>query len=543
MHYVVITGGVMSGLGKGTITSSLSHLLENSGAKVSALKIDPYLNYDAGTMNPYQHGEVFVLDDGSEVDLDLGNYERFLDCSLTGDNNITTGKVYKEVIEKERRGEFLGNTVQIIPHVTHEIKRRIRKVASDANLDILMIEVGGTVGDIESMPFLEAIRELRSEEGPGKVISGHVTLIPETGANAEQKTKPTQHSVSTLRSIGIQPDLIFCRLKGDLQPETRKKISVFTDVREEGIIGVKDTPNIYSLPAEMYRQGILEYIQGLAGLKNLSFRDVLADFKKNLREPADRVTIAIVGKYTALQDAYMSHKEAFTHVSGDTGVAVDIKWIDADTMLESTDELRGVHGILIPGGFGYRAVEGKIQAVRHGRENGIPVLGICLGFQVATIEFARNVLGLKDANSTEFDEKTPHPVIDLLPEQVGLSDMGGTMRLGSKKVFVKEGTLAHEIYGKDIVEERHRHRYEVNPEYIERFEKAGYRFSGKDQDGIRMEISELSDRRNFIATQYHSEFKSRPLRPSPVHRFLVLKALEYKKEMENQHERDIESAP
>lgn len=542
MHYVVITGGVMSGLGKGTITSSLSHLLKNSGAKVSALKIDPYLNYDAGTMNPYQHGEVFVLDDGSEVDLDLGNYERFLDCNLTGDNNITTGKVYKEVIEKERRGEFLGNTVQIIPHVTHEIKRRIRKVANDAKVDILMIEVGGTVGDIESMPFLEAVRELRSEEGPGSVISGHVTLIPETGANAEQKTKPTQHSVSTLRSIGIQPDMIFCRLKGDLLPETRKKISVFTDVREEGVIGVKDTHDIYSLPAEMHNQGILTYLQKLLGLKNLKFKDVLSDFKRNLKEPSDTVRIAIVGKYTALQDAYMSHKEAFTHVSGDTGIGVNIKWIDADTMLDDDSSLQDVHGILIPGGFGYRAVEGKIRAVRYGRENGIPVLGICLGFQVATIEFARNVLGLKDANSTEFDGKTPYPVIDLLPEQVGLSEMGGTMRLGSRKVFVSENTLAHEIYGKDMVEERHRHRYEVNPEYIDRFQKAGYRFSGKDVDGIRMEISELVDRQNFIATQYHSEFKSRPLRPSPVHKFLVMKALEYKKERENLHERDIEPA-
>lgn len=542
MHYVVITGGVMSGLGKGTVTSSLSHLLGNSGARVSALKIDPYLNYDAGTMNPYQHGEVFVLDDGSEVDLDLGNYERFLDVNLNCDNNITTGKVYKEVIEKERRGEFLGNTVQIIPHVTQEIKKRIRKVATDAGVDILLIEVGGTVGDIESMPFLEAIRELRSEEGPGAVINGHVTLIPETGANAEQKTKPTQHSVSTLRSIGIQPDMIFCRLKGDLQEETKKKISTFTDVREEGIIGVKDTKNIYALPAEMHRQGILAYLQKLLGLNDLKFNDVLTDFKKNLIEPRARVKIAIVGKYIALQDAYMSHKEAFTHVSGNTGIAVDLKWIDADSLLDDTSELRDVHGILIPGGFGYRAVEGKIRAVNYGREHGVPVLGICLGFQVATIEFARNVLGLEGANSTEFDENTRYPVIDLLPEQIGLSDMGGTMRLGSKRVIVGKDTLASRIYGRDEVEERHRHRYEVNPEYIEKFEKAGYRFSGKDVDGIRMEISELTDRQNFIATQYHSEFKSRPLRPSPVHKFLVLKALEYRQKKEEQHESDIEPA-
>ncbi len=540
MHYVVITGGVMSGLGKGTITSSLSHLLKNSGARVSALKIDPYLNYDAGTMNPYQHGETFVLDDGSEVDLDLGNYERFLDCSLQGENNITTGKVYKEVIEKERRGEFLGNTVQIIPHVTNEIKRRIRKVAKDEDVDILMIEVGGTVGDIESMPFLEAVRELKSEEGPGSVIFGHVTLIPETGANAEQKTKPTQHSVSTLRSIGIHPDILFCRLKGDLQPETRKKISAFTDVKEEGIIGVKDTRNVYSLPAEMHRQGMLRYMQELLGLGRMNFDDVLADFKEHLANPADSVRIAIVGKYTSLQDAYMSHKEAFTHVSGNTGIAVELKWIDADTLSDNLGQLRNVHGILIPGGFGYRAVEGKIEAVRYGREHGIPILGICLGFQVATIEFARNVLGLKNANSTEFDEDTPYPVIDLLPEQVGLVEKGGTMRLGSKKVTVRDGTIARRIYGRETIEERHRHRYEVNPEYIERFNDAGYIFSGVDEDGIRMEISEMADRQNFIATQYHSEFKSRPLRPSVVHKFLVENALEYKNEREGIHERDVE---
>lgn len=534
----------MSGLGKGTVTSSLSHLLSNSGSRVSALKIDPYLNYDAGTMNPYQHGEVFVLEDGSEVDLDLGNYERFLDCNLRGDNNITTGKVYKEVIEKERRGEFLGNTVQIIPHVTSEIKRRIRKVAKDENVDVLMIEIGGTVGDIESMPFLEAVRELKSEEGPGSVIFGHVTLIPETGANAEQKTKPTQHSVSTLRGIGIQPDMIFCRLKGKLLPETKRKISTFTDVREEGIIGVSDTKNIYSLPAEMYSQGTMSYLKKLLGLGDVRFYDSLSEFKSNLQNPDETVNIAIVGKYTALQDAYMSHKEAFTHVSGNTGIGVNIKWIDADNLSEEAEELRDVHGILIPGGFGYRAIEGKIRAVRYGRENSIPVLGICLGFQVATIEFARNVLGLKNANSTEFDDKTPYPVIDLLPEQVGLSEKGGTMRLGSKKVLVKDGTLARDLYGSGTIEERHRHRYEVNPAFIEQFEEAGYIFSGTDTDKIRMEISELSGRRNFIASQYHSEFKSRPLKPSVLHKFLVTSALEYKlsRESLNEHERDIEPA-
>lgn len=528
MHYIVITGGVLSGLGKGTITSSLSHLLKNSGLKVTALKIDPYINYDAGTMNPYQHGEVFVLEDGSEVDLDLGNYERFLNVDLNGNSNITTGKVYREVIEKERRGEYLGSTVQIIPHITNEIKRRIRDVANRARADIVMIEVGGTVGDIESMPFLEALRQLKREEGDNSVLFGHVTLVPEMGAAGEQKTKPTQHSVKAMREIGIQPDILFCRSKNPLAHDTKRRLSLFTDVPEDGIVGVMDVPNVYLLPELMQTQGILGYIKEHFSIEDHKFNETWSEYKNNIRKPAERVTIATVGKYTELQDAYISHKEAFSHVTGNTGIAVDIRWVDSDSLLESTAALEGVDGILIPGGFGYRGVEGKIIAARYSRENDIPFLGICLGFQVAVIELARSLLNLGDANSTEFDPDTGNPVIDILPEQRGIKDKGGTMRLGSKKVIVKGDTLASRIYGAHEIWERHRHRFEVNPDYIDALEKKGAVFSGVDEEGIRMEILEFRDRENSIATQYHSEFKSRPLSPSKVHIHLVEHSLQHK---------------
>ncbi len=531
MHYVVVTGGVISGLGKGTITSSLGHLLKSHGLKVTALKIDPYLNYDAGTMNPYQHGEVFVLDDGSEVDLDLGNYERFIGTDLKGDSNITTGKVYKEVIEKERRGEYLGSTVQIIPHITNEIKRRIRAVSAKDNYDVVLIEVGGTVGDIESMPFLEALRQLNREEKPGSVIFGHVTLVPEVGAMNEQKTKPTQHSVKALREIGIQPDILFCRSKNELTLETKKRISLFTDVPLDGIASISDAPNAYLVPDLMEREGIVDFIINRFGFKSREYKDEWSEYKENLRNPKDRVRIALVGKYTELQDAYMSHKEAFLHVTGNTGIAVDIKWINSDDLKSGQEKLSDVHGILVPGGFGYRGIEGKIAATKYARENNVPFLGICLGFQVAVMEFARNVLHLQDANSTEFDRNTTNPVIDLLPEQEGVKDMGGTMRLGSKKVIIRPGTLAHSIYGMDEIYERHRHRYEVNPAYIDAFTKAGLIFSGTDEEGIRMEIAEYRDSENMIASQYHSEFKSRPLAPSRIHQHLVMRALQFKQRL------------
>ncbi|WP_287954889.1 glutamine hydrolyzing CTP synthase [Acidiplasma sp.] len=536
MHYIVITGGVISGLGKGTITSSLAYLLKNSGYRVTNIKIDPYLNYDAGTMNPYQHGEVFVLDDGGEVDLDLGNYERFLDTNLTSDNNITTGKVYKEVIEKERMGDYLGSTVQIIPHITNEIKNKIRKAAK--GYDIALIEVGGTVGDIESMPFLEALRQMKSEKNDD-MIFGHVTLIPETGG--EQKTKPTQHSVKELRAIGIQPDILFCRSEHPLNSEARKKISLFTDVKESGIISIYNVKNVYFVPELMEKQHILDLIREIYNADDHEFNYTLMNFVNNIKNPKDEVTVGIIGKYIDMQDAYISHKEAFSHVTGNTGIAVNIKWIDSDKLLKNIDDLRNLDGILIPGGFGYRGVEGKIIAERYARENRIPYLGICLGFQVSVIEISRNVLGLKDANSTEFDAETKYPVIDILPEQKGVKNLGGTMRLGAKNVIIKEGTLASKIYdGQKIISERHRHRFEVNPVYIKDIENAGVIFSGTDDDGIRMEIMELKDRDNYIATQYHAEFKSRPLNPSRVHLYFIKKSLEYKKLKEDKlYERNI----
>ncbi|BAB59175.1 CTP synthase [Thermoplasma volcanium GSS1] len=526
MQYIVVTGGVISGLGKGTITSSIGHILKDSGFKVSSVKIDPYINYDAGTMNPYQHGEVFVLDDGSEVDLDLGNYERFMDINLSWKNNITTGKVYLEVIEKERHGDYLGKTVQIIPHITDEIKRRIRDVATSSKADFVLIEVGGTVGDIESMPFLEAVRQLKREEN--NVIFAHVTLVPEIGPTEEQKTKPTQHSVKALREIGIQPDIIFARSKNRLLEETKKRISLFTDVPEGGIISVYDVENVYLLPEVMVNEGFISYLSKLSG-KEIKYRDSWKAYTENIKHPKDRVKIAIVGKYVDLHDAYISHKEAFSHVTGNTGIAVDIKWLDSEKVKDDQSMLSDVDAILIPGGFGYRGVEGKIAATRFALENHIPFLGICLGFQVAVIEIARDIIGLQNANSTEFDPATKYPVIDILPEQKGIKDLGGTMRLGSKKVLIKDGTLAKRIYGTDTIYERHRHRYEVNPNYISIIEKAGFVFSGTDEDGIRMEILEKKGDESFIATQYHSEFKSRPLNPSRVHLHLVQQALIYKK--------------
>ncbi len=528
MKYIVITGGVLSGIGKGTIASSLCHILSNSGLRVTALKIDPYLNYDAGTMNPYQHGEVFVLDDGSEVDLDLGNYERYLDRTLTGNNNITTGKVYKEVIERERRGEYLGSTVQIIPHITNEIKRRIRKVATEPDLDLVVIEVGGTVGDIESMPFLEALRQMKREE-KGEVVFCHVTLIPEIGGEGEQKTKPTQHSVRSLKEIGIQPDLLMCRSRKPLSEDSKRRISLFTDVAEEAVISVYDVNNAYEVPQVIEEQGVIEIIKKQLNLTSKPFQDSWVEYKKNLLHPGSYVNIGIIGKYTKLHDAYISHREAMMHATGKTGIGVNIIWLDADDVVENPNVLESLDGILVTPGFGYRGVEGKIIAAKYARETGTPYLGICLGFQVAVIEFARNVLGLKDANSSEFSSNLENAVIDILPEQIGIRDMGGTMRLGSKKVLVKDDTLAYDLYGKNEIHERHRHRYEVNPAYIERLEAAGLKFSGTDEEGVRMEIAEIKGNRSYISSQFHAEFKSRPLNPSPLHLHFVKMAGEFNK--------------
>ena len=528
MKYIVITGGVLSGLGKGIISSSIGKLLQSRGFKVTAVKIDPYLNYDAGTMNPYQHGEVFVLDDGGEADLDLGNYERFLDTSLTFDHNITTGKVYKAVIERERRGEYLGKTVQIIPHITNEIKSRIKNAAKTSGADVTLIEIGGTVGDIESMPFLEAVRQMHREVGSENMLFVHVTLVPVLDVVGEQKTKPTQHSVKELREIGIQPDVIIGRSRKPLTKDIKRKISLSCDVPEDGVISSPDVDFIYEVPLLLDEQGLTEYV-----LKSLNMESNTSDltewkqFVSTLKNPhSDSVTIAIVGKYVHLKDSYISHIAAFTHVQGALGVNVNLKWVDSEKLEKDIKPLEGVDGVIIPGGFGNRGIEGKIMAARYARENGIPFLGVCLGFQIGVIEFARDVLGYEDANSTEFTA-TEHPVIDFMPEQRDIEDKGGTMRLGSYKVIILEDTLAHRVYGETVIYERHRHRYNVNPDFIEPLESAGLHFSGKDEELRRMEIFEVKGHPFFMGVQFHPEFKSRPLKPSPLHLALVKAALDY----------------
>ncbi|MEM4104613.1 MAG: CTP synthase (glutamine hydrolyzing) [Thermoplasmatales archaeon] len=528
MRFIVVTGGVISGIGKGTITSSLAYLLKEKKYRVNVVKIDPYINYDAGTMNPYQHGEVFVLGDGTETDLDLGNYERFLSKDMKSDNNITTGKIYKTVIEKERKGEFLGSTVQIIPHVTEEIKRRIRSVGIEDNSDIVLVEVGGVVGDIESMPYLEALREMKLEEN-GKMFFIHVTYVPTLRSVGEPKTKPTQHSVRELRSIGIQPDAIIARSEVKLSNEVRKKIALFTQVDEKAVVGIPDVSDIFSMPIMLDDSGLPDYMLDKLGLAprktDLSFWKTVVE---NIRNPREEVTIAVVGKYVHLKDSYISHEHTFMHVTGKTGIGVKIRWVNSELEDEVVKNLTGVNGILIPGGFGVRGTEGKIIAIKYARENGIPLLGICLGFQLSVVEFARNVLGLKGANSTEFDPATKFPVIDLLPEQLGVTNLGGTMRLGDQVVKIKSDTIAYSLYGKNEVKERHRHRYEVNPEYIRRFEENGLIFSATDESGTRMEILELKGHPFFVGSQFHAEFRSRPEAPSVLHEGLVIAALKYR---------------
>ncbi|ASJ10928.1 CTP synthetase [Thermococcus sp. P6] len=525
--FIFVTGGVVSGLGKGITSASLGMLMKARGFKTTNVKIDPYLNYDAGTMNPYQHGEVFVLDDGGEVDLDLGNYERFLDTSLTSDHNITTGKVYSAVIEKERRGDYLGATVQVIPHVTGEIKERIKAIARD--YEVVVVEIGGTVGDIESMPFLEAARQMQLEEGRDNVAFVHVTYVPKLKVVGEQKTKPTQHSVKELRSLGIQPDVIVARSEDPLEESARRKISLFTNVPPEAVVSAHDVEDTYEVPLILEREGLPGYLTGRLGLPDREAR--LEEWERMVetyRSLEDTVEIAVVGKYVKLADAYLSIREALKHSSVANGVKVGIRWIEAEDLEEKgTKLLEGVDGIIVPGGFGSRGSEGKIMAVRYARENDVPFLGICFGFQLTVVEFARNVLGLEGAHSTEIDPKTPHPVVDLMPEQRDLNRLGGTMRLGAYPVRIKPGTLAWKLYGKELVYERHRHRWEVNPDYVGRFEEAGMVFSGvAGDDGRRMEILELPEKSYFIATQFHPEFRSRPMNPAPVFKGLVRAAKE-----------------
>ncbi len=527
MRFVVITGGVISGIGKGTITSSLAYLLRERNYRVNIVKIDPYINYDAGTMNPYQHGEVFVLSDGTETDLDLGNYERFLSRDLKNGNNLTTGKVYKWVIEKERRGDYLGSTVQIIPHVIDEIKRRIRAVGLEDNSDIVLVEVGGVVGDIESMPFLEALRQMRLEED-GRIFFIHVTYVPTLRSVGEPKTKPTQHSVKELRSIGIQPDAIVARSEIELDSDLKEKIALFTQVDERAVISIPDVSDIFTMPLLLNDTVLPNYILTKIGLKTSEpSLDFWRGVVEKIKNPSHSVTIGVVGKYVQIKDSYISNEHAFMHVTGKTGIGVKLKWINSEKEEMIEEQLRNVDGVLIPWGYGPRGTEGKIKAIRFARENKVPLLGICFGFQLTVVEFARNVLGLPGANSSELNPETKYPVIDLLPEQVGLVDKGGTMRLGDIKVRIKPGTVAHELYGKDEVVERHRHRYEVNPTYIDQIEKYGMRFSATDESGTRMEILELKDHPFFMGSQFHAEFISRPERPSVLHEALVRAALRY----------------
>lgn len=524
---IFVTGGVLSGLGKGTVASSLGRLLISRGLKVTAIKVDPYLNCDAGTMNPYQHGEVFVLDDGGEVDLDLGNYERFLNLNLTKDHNITTGKIYLSVIQKERRGDrYLGETVQIIPHITNEIKEWIYRVVERDRADLALVEIGGTVGDMESMPFLEAARQLRRELG-GEVNTFfiHVTLVPVVGPGGELKTKPTQHSVKALMELGIHPDMIVARLekraKKSIWFSLRKKISLFCDVPMEAVVSAPNMATPYHVPRMLEDQGITDYI-----LKKMRIDASPPDmegwygFVDSLMRPEGAVDIALVGKYATYRDSYLSYLEAFLHCAAELRTKVNLLMIEGED-LETGDEkawehLKQADGVLVPGGFGSRGVEGKVLAIRHARENDVPFLGVCLGFQMVSVEFAREVMGLK-AHSTEFDPGCEHPVIDLLPEQKGVADLGATMRLGSYPVDIRKGSLAHHIYKRTRIHERHRHRYEVNPHYIDKFEARGLLFTGRSPEGTRMEIAEIPGHRFFLACQFHPEFRSRPGSPAPVY--------------------------
>ncbi len=531
MKVLVVSGGVISGLGKGITTSSLGRLLKARGISVTILKIDPYLNVDAGTMNPYQHGEVFVLDDGTEADLDLGNYERFLGQSLSGSHNLTTGKIYRAVIEKERRGDFLGNTVQIIPHVTGEIKRSIREVADAAGAEVVLVEVGGTVGDIESMPFLEALRELSYELGEGHMAFVHTTLVPTVGPVGEAKTKPTQHSVRELRAIGIRPNIIVARGPAPLTQDIKAKISLFCDVPPEAVVSVPDQSVIYEVPLVLEAEGVGPLISKLLRLPDRppdygSWKEYLGTY----RRATNPVDIAVVGKYTDLRDAYLSHAEAFHHCQGRLGIGVRLHWYDAEDIPRNpaiAARIERADALLVPGGFGARGVEGKLQSIAIARRSKVPFLGVCYGFQMAAVEFARSALGLAAANTTEVDPSTEEPVVCLLEQQKGVADLGGTMRLGAQRVVLTPGTKVAEIYGKTDIWERHRHRYEINPKYLERFAAAGLVVSASAVDG-RVEALELRDHPFFVGVQYHPEFLSRPEAPHPLYVALVKAALAHK---------------
>lgn len=517
--FIFVTGGVVSSLGKGITAASLGRLLKARGLRVAIQKLDPYINVDPGTMSPYEHGEVFVLEDGAETDLDLGHYERFVDENLTRASNATTGQIYSEVITKERRGDYLGKTIQTIPHITNEIKRRIRLASRSGDLDVLIVEIGGTVGDIESLPFLEAIRQMRKDVGRRNVLYIHVTLLPHIGATGELKTKPTQHSVKELRGIGIQPDVIVTRSDHPVADDVRAKIALFTDVEVGGVIPLVTADTIYAVPLELEAAGLGDYV--VRELDLPAHAPDLAEWRRlveAIRRPKPSVRVAVVGKYVELHDAYLSVKEALQHAGVAHGLDVDIDWVDSEE-LEKEDvvaRLSQAGGIVVPGGFGHRGIEGKIAAARFAREDKVPYFGLCLGMQIMVIELGRHALGNETANSTEFHETTKYPVIDLLPEQRSITDMGGTMRLGAEASRVRPGTRAYAAYGTDTISERRRHRFEVNNVYLPTLQAAGLVVSGTSADGALVDISELRDHPWMLGTQYHPEFKSRPNRPHPL---------------------------
>ena len=532
--YIFVTGGVISSLGKGIACASIGKILESAGFKVTLMKLDPYINVDPGTMNPYQHGEVYVTEDGAETDLDLGHYERFTHAKITKFNNATTGQVYNAVISRERRGDYLGKTIQVIPHITDEIKLRIKQVASVSKAQIVLIEIGGTVGDIESLPFLEAARQFRMDMGYNSVLYAHLTLVPFIKVAGEMKTKPTQHSVGTLREIGIQPDVLMCRTEKPLSEDLKDKISLFCSVNKEAVIEARDAESIYQIPLVFRDQGLDKIILkhfGLRGRRN----DFLKGWENNVVErqlhPRHSVKVAVVGKYINLQDAYKSIYESLIHAGIANDARVEIERIDSEHIEKEGAEryLKGVCGILVPGGFGQRGIEGKIQAIKFARENKVPFYGLCLGMQCAVIEFARNVCGLKGANSTEFDKKTRYPVISLLEEQHKVKDMGGTMRLGAYPCKVKKGTSAYAAYKKELILERHRHRYEFNNKYKGLLQSKGLIISGVYPKAGLAEIIEVKDHPFFVAVQFHPEFKSRPDQPHPLFRDFVKKALRLSK--------------
>lgn len=531
--YIFVTGGVVSSVGKGIATASIGTLLKSRRLSVATQKLDPYLNVDPGTMSPYQHGEVFVTQDGAETDLDLGNYERFIDINLTADANVTSGQVYRAVTARERRGDFLGGTIQVVPHVTNEIKACFKRLAEKSGADVVICEIGGTVGDIEGQPFLEAIRQMRNDVGRDNVLYIHVTLLPYLNSTQELKTKPTQHSVNELRRIGIQPDIIICRSDYPVTPEVRRKISLFCDVAEEEVIALPTVETIYEVPLILEEAGLGQSVVTRLSLD--AAEPDLAEWREmvdRLKMPREKVNIALVGKYVELKDAYYSVREALHHAALYHGRDINLMWVHSEDLEREGAEnlLRSAQGIIIPGGFGVRGIEGMIEAVSYARRHGIPYLGLCLGLQVMVIEFARNVMGFKDANSTEFDANTSYPVIDLLPEQKTVENMGGTMRLGNWDCQLETGTRAATAYGPELISERHRHRYEFNNEFRDMMASRGLVYSGLSPDGRLVEVCELRDHPWMVSCQFHPEFRSRPNRPHPLFRDFIGAAKEVLRE-------------